>query len=107
MPASSKGRELPADTRGEVHEVVHHRGAIGPVGLRDLGEPLTRRLRHRRQVGIVGARAGRRRGDEGEGCETIGVVERQQLGDRPAHRHPDDVGAAHAEGVEQAHRIRG
>jgi hypothetical protein len=50
--------------------------------------------------------AHRRRGaDEDERGDAIREVERQQLRQRPAHRHADHVGGRDAEGIEHARRV--
>jgi hypothetical protein len=34
------------------------------------------------------------------------MVDRREMGDPPAHRHPYEMGALQAQCIEQAHRIR-
>jgi hypothetical protein len=87
----------------ELGQVLDRRRPVRPVGLGDRAERGSRLVGHRRQVGI--ARASRTGRDERQRGDAVAVVERLDLGERPAHRHADDVRNAQAEHVEQGHRV--
>jgi hypothetical protein len=97
VPSASNGCERPV-----LGQVLDHRGAVRPVGLGDRGEGGPRVVAHRRQVGIG---AGGARGHERERRHALGVVQGQELGERAAHRLPDDVRPAHAQDGEQGRGV--
>jgi hypothetical protein len=63
--------------------------------------------RHARKVRVIGTGTGRACRDQGERGNAAGMIERHELADRPAHRHPHEMDYSQVEGFEQACRIRG
>ena len=87
-----------------VEQERDRRVAVGPVRLFAVAaEHRPQRLRHRRQLGTAGA--DRARGQQREAEHALGMVERDPLRDRAAHRQADEVRALDAELVEDRDRV--
>ena len=97
-----EARVVRAEAGGEVdlpHRAEDLLGLARRVGGAEHLQVLGRHQRALRAAAVGGA--------EGQGADPLRVGERQLLGDHPAHRDADDVGALDLERVEQRQRVAG
>lgn len=85
-----------------VDQVIDHRGGLRPIGMCGRHEP-HELLGRRRQFAVAGRSGGG--ADQDERADSIGMVERDQLGNRPSGRDTYHVRGRDLVGVEYADRV--